>query len=909
MENPSSQDLDEVDLEEHVIPEAAWTRALWNTFPAHKEFSVSALDGMRLAKLGYRMYKYVKAERTAGRVPIMDPFNSPKAGPIMGVPIGGIGSGSIGRGWRGDFARWTITPTGLMQLGAVEADQFSVRIKREDTKPITTTLYPGRPKSPILQSAWEWKVTGLKSNYYALFPRAWTTYQEPDPNILLTCRQVSPVIPNNYQETSYPVGMFIWTIENKGDTDAEISLMFTFQNGTGAPQDSNGGHNNVEFRRKVSDLRGSRIGDDTIGETVGVRLDHSYEQICRVDGGAPTTHIDPYSFGIAARASGECQVSTCPLFLTNNFASCKQLWEDFKDDGELTSKDYPTRISAKGETVGAAVCAKVKVPKGETKEVVFSLGWDAPITRFSSGEAYFKRYTKFYGHAGDAVESILSDAMAAFPDWEYQILNWQKPILMDHALPNYYKMALFNELYYLVDGGTVWTLDPIIKPSHPKVQNSPNDEEYGHFAYLEGLEYRMYNTYDVHFYASFALIQLWPKLELSLQRDIAWATMQEYSTVWTTLHSGKRANRKTMGAVPHDVGNPGEDPWRSLNSYCIQDICRWKDLPCKFVLQIYRDFIFTQDKEFLNDVYPTVVATVKYAMQFDSDGDGILDNEGFPDQTYDTWSAVGCSAYTGGLWLACLAAAKQMAIKMDDHDNWKMFHEIFENGKINYEKKLWNGSYYDYDSSKSVHHDSIMADMMAGQWYTKACDLEQIVPEENAWKSLHAIFDYNVKGFQSGNMGALNGCRPNGRPDFTCMQSCEVWTGTTYGLAAAMLHQGMPDEAFETAKGVIFSTYETLGYMFQTPEAWDLKGNFRACAYMRPLSIWAMQWAWDRMYTLPDGETHPVRDKRMEKLKGDEMRRSQSNGTLSSEELLSSRTYSTPLSRKKYDKKLSASQE
>lgn len=37
---------------------------------------------------------------------------------------------------------------------------------------------------------------------------------------------------------------------------------------------------------------------------------------------------------------------------------------------------------------------------------------------------------------------------------------------------------------------------------------------------VSGQEYRMYNTYDVHFYASFALIMLWPKLALSLQYDI-----------------------------------------------------------------------------------------------------------------------------------------------------------------------------------------------------------------------------------------------------------------------------------------------------------------------------------------------------------------------------------------------------
>lgn len=37
---------------------------------------------------------------------------------------------------------------------------------------------------------------------------------------------------------------------------------------------------------------------------------------------------------------------------------------------------------------------------------------------------------------------------------------------------------------------------------------------------IPGQEYRMYNTYDVHFYASFALAMLWPKLELSLQYDM-----------------------------------------------------------------------------------------------------------------------------------------------------------------------------------------------------------------------------------------------------------------------------------------------------------------------------------------------------------------------------------------------------
>lgn len=44
---------------------------------------------------------------------------------------------------------------------------------------------------------------------------------------------------------------------------------------------------------------------------------------------------------------------------------------------------------------------------------------------------------------------------------------------------------------------------------------------------MQGHEYLMYNTYDVHFYASFALAMLWPMLELSLQQDVAAAVMIE----------------------------------------------------------------------------------------------------------------------------------------------------------------------------------------------------------------------------------------------------------------------------------------------------------------------------------------------------------------------------------------------
>jgi len=66
----------------------------------------------------------------------------------------------------------------------------------------------------------------------------------------------------------------------------------------------------------------------------------------------------------------------------------------------------------------------------------------------------------------------------------------------------------------------------------------------GQFLYLEGHEYLMYNTYDVHFYASFALLMLFPMLELSLQWDFAKCIDKEDSTVRQMMGEGVYCARK-----------------------------------------------------------------------------------------------------------------------------------------------------------------------------------------------------------------------------------------------------------------------------------------------------------------------------------------------------------------------------
>ncbi|XP_014112403.1 PREDICTED: non-lysosomal glucosylceramidase-like [Pseudopodoces humilis] len=100
---------------------------------------------------------------------------------------------------------------------------------------------------PSRLQGWNWGYCGHYAFYHALYPRAWLVYELPGQKVVLTCRQLSPVIPHDYQDSSLPVGVFIWEVENGRDEDVEVSIMFSLQNGTGAEGDRSGGHWNEPF--------------------------------------------------------------------------------------------------------------------------------------------------------------------------------------------------------------------------------------------------------------------------------------------------------------------------------------------------------------------------------------------------------------------------------------------------------------------------------------------------------------------------------------------------------------------------------------------------------------------------------------------------------------------------------------
>ena len=609
----------------------------------------------------------------------------------------------------------------------VSADQFSVRVAPiRSSSPVsdqeTPQLKETLPQAVVLNApstsaarrihktsslrSWNWKLEAECATYHGLFPRAWTTYEEPVPGLRLMCSQISPVFPHNYSESSIPAAVFVWTVENTSNEPLDVSILFTFQNGDGGPEDAAGGHFNKVFdshsdvkmtteaaeiatskmKSGRSDANSSpgKINSDTVIRGVSLTHKHRTRVVFNPKASKSTTPAqtnkengrtviedraasmtdtkfpvmgdifeDNLTFSIAALETPEVEVSSIESFdtslKTDGGAHAAAIWHSFLDNGSLKqtapassrsdayersawyskatigkrvkdkhskiAKDeqekkffqlegdqnhlYSTRTGASipGATLGAALCQRMETPlkPGESRQLVFALSWDSPSVRFGSGKALPRRYSRFFGREGNAAPALTTYALSNWHLWDEKIIKWQHPILQDSKIPSFYKSLLFNELYFLVDGGTIWTdscrgkanalqvsittaTDRNDENQHKDNLPLADSEEHnlvGQFLYLEGHEYLMYNTYDVHFYASFALILNWPMLQISLQEDFSRAVMQsDEGTIRKMLGSGARVPRKIPGVIPHDLGSPCEEPWTKSNVYNFQDVSR-----------------------------------------------------------------------------------------------------------------------------------------------------------------------------------------------------------------------------------------------------------------------------------------------------------------------------------------------
>ncbi|TKR87155.1 hypothetical protein L596_011604 [Steinernema carpocapsae] len=761
-----------------------------------------------------------------GRGVFIDIFRPLQHKPIYGVPCGAIGTGSVGRDFRGGFCKLTMLP-GLVEqrISSVKADQFivSVRSKTSGQLLYQKVLNAAKPRSKPL-GEWEFGFPAKNLHFRGLYPRSWTKYEIPEVGIDLICRQVSPVFPNDYKvrHVSTFDRFCLGSAESFGRRTLRFHRFHVQKRNRKQPMEK---ENLCRFNRFESST------------CTGINLKHSIN-------GIKTT------YGLSSPNSPKSNISKTTFDPSGNG---RQLWDDLKTSGAFQNDETPSNP----KELGIAICSQQTVAPKETEETRFCLVWHQPMAQYGMKiRSYRRRYTRFF----QEVEEIASYAFERSDFWEEEIEKWQNRVLQNPSLPDWYKSALFNELYFVTDGGSCWVeFDERWSEEETQMSECTKEQfrEYGRFAYLESWEYFMINTYDVHFYASFALLENWPQLQLSTQLDFCDQVLCEDKRVVSSLDQGSSSFAKRFGRLPHDLGHPRDEPFVFNNTYMLHDTGNWRDLNLKFILMSYRDFVHIVDKpdfsdsrkqQILKQFYDPVVSIINTGLsEWDTDGDLMIENSGTADQTYDIWRMNGTSAYCGGLWLAAVFSAMKMAEMLRNEKDKKRFEEVFQVARKVYVDKLWNGKYFDFDEF-SENRNSIMADQLCGVWFASMIlgeHPEVLVDREKAEVALKTVYEFNVMKFAEGRMGPVNGMKPDGSIDISSLQSEEVWTGVGYALGSYMIMIGMLERGFHTAEGIYRSCWEQFGLHYQTPEAFMKERDYRAIGYMRPLSVWAMQRAID----------------------------------------------------------------
>ena len=785
-------------------------------------------------------------------------------GPWHGAPLGGFGAGCLGRSSRGDFNLWHLDG-GEHWYGQLPDCQFALYESDGDqSRAYALATQPEIPASAIDElkargdrqplSAWQWYPASTAEldtgSYSARYPLSWFDYR----NVYraeLSCEAFSPILPGDYRRTSYPVAVFRWQLANPGPAPLDLSLLLSWRNTTGWFTNTDPSAA-VEFRddgspehRYVPAIGRTRLHRNSWVDRPGLKglLLDGERDLPIAEGQGQWCLALPDEAALAEANAGQglsrLEILRCSRWDPSGDGA--ELWQSFARDGSIANSN-DDRPSGDGDPASAALALRLRLEPGASVEIPLVISWDLPQTSFASGSGALRRYTDFFGASGDNAAAIAAEALADWPSWRQQIDSWQRPVLERSDLPEPLRMALFNELYDLASGGSLWTAA------------GPGDPV-GRFGVLECLDYAWYESLDVRLYGSFGLLQLWPELDKAVLRSFARAipasdpTPRPIGWYFTQGRGRVEAARKLAGATPHDLGAPNERPFDATNYTAYQDCNLWKDLASDFVLQVWRSFRLApggEDLRFLADCWPAAVTALRYLHNFDINGDGLPDNGGAPDQTFDDWPLRGVSAYCGALWIAALEAGLamgqrlQLELGLDTSGEQRQFGGWLELSRANFDRLLWNGEYYNIDAESGT--PVVMADQLCGDFYARLLGLPPVVSDERSRSALGAIKEACFEAFAGGRLGVANGLRRDGTPlDPNGTHPLEVWTGINFGLAAYYRLMGDTTTALAICTAVVGQVYGG-GLQFRTPEAITAVNTFRACHYLRAMAIWAL-WA------------------------------------------------------------------
>lgn len=234
------------------------------------------------------------------------------------------------------------------------------------------------------------------------------------------------------------------------------------------------------------------------------------------------------------------------------------------------------------------------------------------------------------------------------------------------------------------------------------------------------------------------------------------------------------------------------------------------------IVRACREWSLTGDDEFLKKIWPKVKLALDYVrLEWDKDGDELL--EARQHNTYDI-EFYGVNPLTGMLYLAALAAMEKMAPAMGEDP--APYRERRERSARGLEARCWNGEYYIQenpipDSRPYQFGDGCLSDQIFGQTLAYLTGLGPLLDRDRLKSAARAVFRHNYKtGAERGpclqrlyvaddEAGLTLASWPRGgKPKLPFVYADEVWTGVEYHAAACLIYEGLIDEALTIVRTV-----------------------------------------------------------------------------------------------------------
>jgi non-lysosomal glucosylceramidase len=675
-------------------------------------------------------------------------------------------------------------------------------------------------------------------HYTSLYPACETRYRDPAHAMQVTVHSFSPVICGDERACSLPVSVTQVTLHNPGPSAVEGTLAWSIENLCGDQvSKARPGQQDAWFElirtaqfQTGSEFRGQYDGDQVHGITLGQTAqghpgDFAGEMALALVYGAHSP-----AWNTSARAS---------FHAVDETATIVECLANGRIGAALSHRLHTGRERQMG-----AVAATIVVPPGESRTISFCLVLDFPGIHIGAS-LRDKKYVSFFKNAFGRAQALAIETLTLRDRYRAAIaadharlgMHGSIPALLANAPSDAaaarFQTMLANTLGFIADA-TVWDTDDLC-------------------SIRECADYPFFNSIDVYFYGSFALLQLLPRLDAVVLRNFAQAVLDEDPVLrrfWDYAYHphadlpdpGFEGPRSIHGAVPHDLGSPF-DP--QADAYNWRNVKLWKDLAPKFVLMVLRQYRLSGDKVFLQDCWPAVSAAITYLIKLIPAGQHIPFTAG-QDDTFDNLSSFGISVYSGSLWIAGLAAAALIADETGNELSAQTWRAIMEQARTDLTVQLWNEATSCYLFYKvpgtDQQCDDIFADQLLADLWLDLTGLPAITERPRLRVALKAILDNNFRT-NGPTVGAANLCAADGT-SLDEFQAQDVWLGVQFSLAAMAHRAGLCADSWELLEVQYDNLYVKAKIPFGAPEGFNANRatgslEYTAGRYLRPGMVWA----------------------------------------------------------------------